>query len=187
MLAERKLRDPWKSFLHLLDRELDDLTELHCFGGFVVAECYGLTRATADIDVIEVRGVTAPIDLLKIAGKTSALARKYKVYLDFVTIATVPDDYASRLIEVYLGEFRNLRLMAFEPHDLALAKLERNQDHDRDDVRRLAVSPGLDVNVLQDRYQSEMRWKLGNPAREDLTLELWIEMIREVQSGAPAK
>jgi hypothetical protein len=61
-----------------------------------------------------------------------------------------------------------------------LAKLGRNQDYDREDVRRLARGAGLDVAILEQRYRDELRWQLGNPERDDLTLELWIAMIREL-------
>jgi hypothetical protein len=37
----------------------------------------------------------------------------------------------------------------------------------------------LDLNVLKDRYEKELRPDLGNPRREDLTLGLWIEAIEE--------
>lgn len=183
MSIEPTLHEPWKSLLHRVDDNLAGPTELHCFGGFVVAECYGLTRATADIDIIEVQGSTTPNELVTLAGKGSALARRYRVYLDFVTIVTVPEHYQDRLIQVFTGEFKVLRLRVFEAHDLALAKLERNEDHDRDDVKALALRPGLDVNVLRERYEGEMRPYLGNAAREDLTLQLWTEMIQEVQAG----
>jgi hypothetical protein len=62
---------------------------------------------------------------------------------------------------------------------LALSKLERNIQRDRDDVKHLARSIPLDLEVLRDRYEKELRWQLGNPEREDLTLKLWIEMIAE--------
>jgi hypothetical protein len=42
-------------------------TELHCLGGFVVAEYYGLMRATADIDILESRG-TDLATLAKLVG-----------------------------------------------------------------------------------------------------------------------
>lgn len=184
MPVEALLHDPWRGFLEQLDVELSGPTELHCFGGFVVAECYGLTRATSDVDFVEVCGSVDVKELLRLAGKTSALAGKHKVYLDFVAVATIPEHYDQRLIDAFPRAFRHLRLRIFEPHDLALAKLERNQDHDREDVKGLALNPGLIVDVLRRRYEDEMRWKLGNPEREDLTLQLWIEMIQEVQSTA---
>ena len=39
-----------------LDQELTQDTELHCMGGFVLAEHYGLVRPTADVDVLESAG-----------------------------------------------------------------------------------------------------------------------------------
>ena len=41
--------------------------------------------------------------------------------------------------------------------------------------------PGLDIEVLRARYVEELRPKLGKPEREDLTLELWIEIIEETR------
>jgi hypothetical protein len=61
--------------------------------------------------------------------------------------------------------------------------LARNIDRDREDVVALARGPGLDVKVLRARYRRELRPKLGRPDREDLTLDLWVEMIDEAQSA----
>jgi hypothetical protein len=182
-MPAEQLHEPWRSFLHDLDAQLSGLTEIHCLGGFVVAEHYGLARPTSDIDIIQVRGASDAADVQRIAGKGSPLAKKHGVYIDFVTVADVPDQYEERLVDVHTGEFRNLKIRVFEKHDLALAKLGRNQDYDREDVRRLARGPGLDVAVLKQRYGDELRWQLGNPEREDLTLELWIEMINELTNG----
>ena len=172
---------PWLPFLRAVDEQLAGPTEVHCLGGFAIAALYGLPRVTSDVDIIEAQGSADLNVLVRIAGKNSELARRHRFHFDVVTIADVPEHYADRLVDVCPGEFKNLRLKAFEPHDLALAKLGRNADHDREDVKHLAVSPGLDVDVLRARYQQELRWRLGNPRREDLTLDLWIEMIREVQ------
>jgi hypothetical protein len=98
-----------------------------------------------------------------------------------VAVATVPELYESRLSELFPRRFRNLRLKALERHDLVLAKLERNIDRDREDLRRLVLGPGLDLGVLRERYATELRPWLGRPDREDLTLQLWLEIILEVQ------
>jgi hypothetical protein len=181
-MREPPLSEPWRSFLDGVDRELDGPVELHCFGGFVLAEHYKLTRPTADVDVIAAHGSTDLRALQEIAGRGSALATRHRVYLDIVTIATVPDDYEARLLDMCPGQFDHLRLKAFERHDLALAKLARNADHDREDVKRLAAGRGLDVDILRSRYQKELRFQFGNAAAADLTLELWIEMIIEIQT-----
>jgi hypothetical protein len=176
------MREPWASFLRKLDSQLTELTELHCFGGFVVAEHYGLTRATADIDVIYVGG-TGPAVLSEMAGKGSTLHKKHGVYIDVVTIAAVPEDYEGRLTDLFPdASFTQLRLKGLERHDLALAKLERNSDRDREDVKRLAGGPGLDPGILRERYTKELRFQLGRPEAVDLALDLWVEMIQEVTS-----
>jgi hypothetical protein len=181
-MPAEQLHEPWRSFLHDIDAQLSGPTEIHCLGGFVVAEYYGLARPTSDVDIIQVRGAATVVDVQRIGGKGSALAKKHRIYLDIVTVADVPERYEARLIDVYTGEFRNLRVRVFEKHDLALAKVGRNQDYDREDVRRFAQGPGLDVAILEQRYREELRWQLGNPERDDLTLKLWIEMIEELQN-----
>lgn len=172
------LREPWRSFLQDLDRVLHGPTELHCFGGFVVAECLGLTRSTADIDVIESRGMNLAA-IVRLAGRGSPLHERHKVFVDAVTVAEVPDAYEERLTSVFGDSLKTLQLRVFERHDLVLAKLTRNSDRDRADVESIAAGPGLDVDVLQRRYDAELRYKLGRPEREDLTLKLWIEIIEE--------
>jgi hypothetical protein len=184
-MAAKRLHEPWQSLLEALDRELARPTELHCFGGFVVSEHYGLTRATADVDVLESRG-TDLATIARLAGKGSPLHSQHKVYVDLVTIADVPDDYDTRLIDMNVGGLTHLRLEAFERHDLVLAKLARNIDRDREDLIALARGPGLDVEVLRERYRQELRPKLGRPDRDDLTLRLWVEMIEEIQSSGRA-
>ena len=109
----------------------------------------------------------------------SKLHRKYGIYLDFVTIAAVPEDYDQRLAEILPGTLKRLRLFALDPYDLALAKLERNIQRDRDDVKYLARTVPFDLNVLRERYEKELRPNLGNPEREDLTLRLWVEALEE--------
>jgi hypothetical protein len=92
-MSADSLSEPWRSFLLDLDHELEGMTELHCFGGFVVAEYFGLMRPTADIDIIEATGATDLKALAALAGKGSALAKQHHVYLDIVTVATVPEEW----------------------------------------------------------------------------------------------
>lgn len=178
----KEIPEPWTSFLAQIDESLTRRVELHCFGGFVMTLFYGLRRGTADIDIFLSTDRQVAEKLLSFAGKGSELHRKHKIYLDFVTIASVPEDYDQRLTEMFPGVFKHLRLLAFDPYDIALAKLERNIQRDRDDVKYLARTIPLDLGVLNDRYREELRPLLGNPLREDLTLRLWIEAITEEQT-----
>jgi Nucleotidyltransferase of unknown function (DUF6036) len=183
-MRRKVLHAPWRTFFEALDQELSSPCDLHCFGGFVLTEHYGVTRSTIDVDVVDVRGAEVA-EIVRRAGRGSPLHRRHRAYIDVVTIAEVPDDYESRLTDMHVEGLTQVRLLAFERHDLALAKLARNTDRDRQDVVALAQGPGLDTDLLQFRYRNELRPILGRPDRGDLTLELWIEMIAEVTGQAP--
>ena len=178
----RNIPEPWKSFFTAIDENLLDETRLEILGGFVITVIYGAPRTTADVDVISVVPNTQTRNLIEIAGEGSALHKKHGVYLDRVGIATLPESYEERLIEIFTGEFGHLRLFALDPYDIALAKIERNIDRDREDVKFLARTVPFDLRILEERYFKELRPFLGIPEREDLTLRLWIEMIEETRS-----
>ena len=176
----REIPKPWDAFLRDLDRSLEGPVELHCLGGFVLTMLYGLVRPTADVDVLAVR---PDMDLNQLAGIGSPLHKRHRVYFQRVSVLQAyPEEYEERLTEMFPDAFRNLRLFALDPHDLALTKLRRNSQRDREDVLHLADTAPLDIETLRVRYE-EMRPLLGNPEQEDLTLKLWIEAIEETRKG----
>jgi len=72
--------EPWRSFFSEIDTHLTEDVQLHCCGGFVVTQLYGVRRTTSDVDfLMAVPGVRS--ELTDIAGKDSPLHRKHKVYL----------------------------------------------------------------------------------------------------------
>ena len=174
-----KVAEPWRSFFREIDASLATEVVLHCLGGFVMTMLYGSSRLTADVDVLPITSNGESEHLVHLAGQGSKLHKKHKIYLQVVGVVTVPDDYEARLTEIFEGNFTNLRLFALDPYDLALSKLERNAPRDREDFKHLARTIPLDLEILQERYREELRPYLGNPAREDLTLKLWIETVQE--------
>jgi len=144
-----------------------------------VTMVYGFSRPTADLDVLEIAPREASKVMLQLGMQGGPLHKKYKIYLDPVGVAHVPENYENRLAAIFPEFFRHLRLCALDPYDLALSKLERNIQRDRDDMKYLARTVPLDLDKLKQRYQKELRWQLGNPEREDLTLKLWIDAIEE--------
>jgi hypothetical protein len=167
--------EPWRSFFADVDARLAEDVRLHCCGGFVVTQLYGVARTTSDVDFLGVVPYVVS-SLTDIAGQGSALHRKHKVYLDAVTVATPPEDYADRLVPMFPGAWRRLSLFALEAHDLALSKLERNIERDRDDVQQLARAGKLNPEILKERYYGELRPNLlAHEAQLDLTLRLWLE------------
>jgi hypothetical protein len=181
-MPSERIAEPWRSFLSDLDRQIVTTVALHCLGGFAINVTYGLPRPTADIDVCEVAPTSAKADVIKIAGEGSPLHKKHRVYLQIVTMASLPHDYEERLKEIRSGTFRNLRLLVLEPHDLALSKLGRHSDVDTEDVKYLGQSAPLDVELLRERYLKEVRpYLTGPPERGDVTIDLWCDAIREIR------
>jgi Nucleotidyltransferase of unknown function (DUF6036) len=165
---------PWSAFLAELDQAISEPIELHCIGGFVVSLLYGLPRPTGDVDYVAAIPRYRIEELERLAGKGSKLAAKHKVHLQHVTAATM-QDYESRLIEMFPGRFKKLKLLAPDPYDLVLSKLERNSPKDQGDVEYLARTVPLDTKILRDRYEKELRPNLlARETWHDGTLEMWI-------------
>jgi hypothetical protein len=168
---------PWSGFLDAIDARLTVPTDIHCIGGFVMTLQYGLSRATADVDVMEAAPTTALTELQRIAGRGSELEGRFRVYLQVVRVAMYPENYASRLVPMWPERFRRLRLFALEAHDLALTKLDRNSDVDRQDVQQLAAAGLINAATLRKRYEEEYRPNLASGEKKlDLTMRLWTEM-----------
>jgi hypothetical protein len=172
--------EPWRSFLAEVAARLAEDVQLHCCGGFIVTQLYGVVRTTSDVDFLGAMPNVGSA-LTEIAGKGSALHRKHKVYLDAVTVATPPENYEDRLVPMFQGAWPRLSLFALEAHDLALSKLERNFERGRDDVQpidvqQLARAGQLNPQILKERYYRELRPNLpAYEVRHDLTLRLWLE------------
>jgi hypothetical protein len=168
------LSKPWPAFLKEVDTALSRPVSLHCIGGFVLMACYGIPRATGDIDYIGVVPRDAAKEVASVGGPDSALARKYRLFLQGVGVADLPDDYESRLQELDL-DLRNLKLWVVDPYDLLLSKLPRNGPKDREDAKFLIQELRLEFATFYSRWQQEMAPWIPNKERHELTVQLWKE------------
>lgn len=177
---------PWGPFLRDLDALLKGPIALHCIGGFVVTQQYRIGRETSDIDFLSMVPYSNDNDVEGLAGRGSPLHRKHRLYMQYVGIATPPSNYETRLTRMFAtAPWKNLTLLALEAHDLALAKLERNADRDREDVLSLARAGYLHPDTLKERYFEELRpYLLSNLSWHDKTLELWLEMGWPTKRGS---
>jgi hypothetical protein len=184
-----ELPKPWGAFLSDLDDALDCMVELHALGGFVVSLRYGMPRPTGDIDLVCVEPEAAKSELISAAGRDSALHRKHKVYLELVVLRVEPGDYRSRITEMWPGTFEHIRLMALDPYDLVLTKLDRNSPKDRHDFLYLAESVPLDSSVLRARYESDVAPYVFEAQDRSLrlTLDLWISSAEEGRTRPAAE
>jgi uncharacterized nucleotidyltransferase DUF6036 len=171
-----ELPGPWRRFLSDVDGLLPVRVQLTCLGGFVLAVRHRLPRTTSDVDYVEVVPHNATQTLERIAGRTSAVGKKHRLYFQHVAVASLPDAYVERLTELLPGTFENLTLLGLDAHDLALSKLARNHPVDREDIAYLARTVPLRADVLRRRYREELRpIIIGDPEVHDRTLDMWIE------------
>ena len=146
----------------------------------MVTECYGNLRATNDFDVLDVAPKRMSARLAEIAGRGTEVARKHRLYIDIVGMASVPYDYESRLTDFCPGMFERLHLRIMDPYDVALSKLSRNLDRDHDDVMYLARTVPFDLDLFEGRYNEELRpYLFGNKAEKDDWFQAWLEDIRD--------
>lgn len=169
------LPTPWKEFLSEIDALLEEPLALHCIGGFAACYFYGFPRTTGDIEYY--KPIPANFNLIEVAGEGSVLAEKYKIRLHDVSVTNLPEDYATRLTEMFPGTFKKLRLYAPDPYDFILSKLERNEAKDRDDADYVFKTRQLSSQILRERYEEELRPYLANEEKHNTTLELWIEIF----------
>ena len=71
---------PYLGFLNAIDQELHAPIELHCIGGFVVSQFYGMLRETRDVDILSILPGNASALLETLAGQESELYFRYKLY-----------------------------------------------------------------------------------------------------------
>lgn len=156
------LLEPWRSFFAEIDNALSQEVTFHCIGGFVGKILYDLPRETSDVDVLPIASNKEIDSVIRTAVAGSPLHKKYGIYLQVVGVVTIPEEYESRLVEMFPGAFEHLRLLGLDPYDLALSKIERNSQRDRDDVKHLARVVPLDLQVLRKRFEDEVRPNLAN-------------------------
>ena len=67
--------EPWFSFLKELDALVATTVRLDCIGGFVITMLYGLSRPTADLDVLEIAPLSAATTFAQVAMQGGELYR----------------------------------------------------------------------------------------------------------------
>jgi len=149
------LPKPWPDFLRAVDSGLSQTVNLTCLGGFVLAALYGIPRFTGDLDYVEAVPREAAQEVEKVGGRDSALCKKYKLFLQSVGVADLPEEYESRLEEIEL-KLEKLKLWALDPYDLLLSKVARNSPKDQDDAKYLISNVTLKFETLENRWKHEM-------------------------------
>ena len=171
------LRQPWAAFLSELDALLPHPVEIRCLGAFLLTVVYALPRVTADLDCLAVLPGEAILVVEELAGRSSALAKKHRVWLQHVGLGIVdlPDDYERRLERLDFG-FEKLQMSGLDAYDLVLSKLTRNSPKDREDVKFIAQQQNLSYTVAYERFAKEMKpWVARADWHEGTLQRVWKE------------
>ena len=159
-----------KRFLKCLDAQLSEPKDLILIGGAAASLAYGVNRVTDDIDTIQ--NISELEQALHRAREQTGL----EIPLQEVGVWDGPYDFEDRLESLDLG-FRNLRIIVPERHDLALMKVVRGQENDRDVISQMAETVGLDETILVDRFRNEMSHVIGDPQNLRANFLSVIEML----------
>lgn len=163
-------RDELTRFLASVDNHLSGPRRIILIGGAAASLAYGISRVTTDIDTID--DITDLAEVLRLARLDTQL----DVPFQSVGIYDAPYDYADRLTPVDLG-FKKLRIIVPEKHDLALMKVVRGQDNDREAIEQMAQQVGLDRDTLVDRFRNEMTHAIGRPEQLRANFLAIIEVL----------
>ena len=158
--SQLTLSAEWRAFLVDVDQALDQKFTLRCLGGFVLAALYALPRPTGDMDYIEITPRESERDLIAIAGQSSRLARKHKLFIHRTTISTYPDEFESRMQKLELG-LQRLEMFVLGPYDLVLSKLCSDRPKDEEDAKYLIRKAALHREELSRIWESEMRYQVA--------------------------
>ena len=156
------------AYFYLDMLEVMDLRDIHLaghsLGGWTVAEL--AIRNTSRL-----KSVT----LLAPAGCRSDAVPFGDIFLWDAETATRNQFFDQKLAEERIKLLPQAELVVSGLGALTLTALDR-----------LCAGAGLDARLLARRDRSELRYQSTRPERDDLTLELWVEMINELQESSDA-
>lgn len=151
-------------------------------GGMAV-HLYTANRVTTDVDVEFGGRVHLPNDLM--VEVTLEDGTQQVVYIDTnynSTFALMHEDYLDDAIPVDLG-VDQIRVHVLSPVDLAVSKIARFADNDKDDIAALVRLGLTTADEIEQRATSAMVGYVGGLAMLRLNLRDAVMLARQVQTS----
>lgn len=149
-------------------------------GGMAV-HLYTASRVTTDVDAEFGGRVYLPNDLM--VEVTLEDGTQQVVYLDTnynSTFALIHEDYLDDSIPVDLG-MDQIRVHVLSPVDLAVSKIARFADNDKDDIAALVRLGLTSADEIEHRATSALAGYVGGQAMLKLNLRDAVALAREVE------
>lgn len=149
---------------------------------------YTGARMTDDVDAVFDRKLLVPSDSAVIYRDSEGKARS--VYLDpnyNETHALLHENARQDAVRLPLEGIEGARIFVLQPVDLAVSKLARFSEIDREDIRELAKEGLVTANELLKRAEAALPAYVGNPDSVRTSLELACRDIEALEKRNRAK
>ncbi len=161
--------------------ELKSPLQVYLAGGMAV-HLYTGKRVTGDVDAEFVDRVLLPSDLAVVV--TLEDGTDQVVYLDTnynPTFALMHEDYQADSRPVYLG-LGSIRVNVLSPVDLAVSKIARLADNDREDIRELVMLGLTDAGAIEARATAALGGYVGGIEMLKANLRDAVAIAREAET-----
>lgn len=186
-MAERKLIAELEKHLQKLSARLGKLSEpLHAYlAGGTAVNYYTGHRMSRDVDIKWSHRVPLPADMQLIEVEDTEIPEEFRViamdggFTDF--LGSFPPEWErnSRVV----GRIGDIVLHIIEPVDLAVSKVARFQDRDREDIRQLAKIGLVDFQRFAERMDEALDYYVGDTTFIKYNADDAKTIVREAIDG----
>ncbi len=155
--------------------------EMYLAGGAAM-HFYTGARMTDDVDAVFDRKLLVPPDLAVIYRDAEGKARS--VYFDVnynESYALLHEDAHLDAVRLPLKGIEGARIFVLQPLDLALSKLARFSEIDREDVLELARNRLVTAQALRKRAEAALPYYVGNPVPVRTSIDLACRDIEALE------
>jgi len=143
---------------------------------------YTGARMTDDVDAVFNRKLLVPADLAVIYRDAEGKARS--VYFDVnynESYALLHEDAHQDAVRLPLKGIEGARIFVLQPVDLALSKLARFSEIDREDILELARNRLVTAQALRERAEAALPHYVGNPVPLRTSIDLTYRDIKALE------
>ncbi len=141
--------------------------------GGAATHLYTGARMTDDVDAVFDRKLLVPADLAVIYRDAEGKARSVFFDVNYnESYALLHEDAHRDAVRLPLKGIQGVRIFVLQPVDLAVSKLARFADIDRQDILELARNRLITAKSLRERAEEALSYYVGNPIPVRTSIDL---------------
>lgn len=176
-----------QEFFRLLEArlELDRPLTVFLAGGMAV-HLYTAKRVTTDIDAEFSARVVVPADLFVQVELPDGSTEDLYFDSNFsTTLGLMHENYQQDSVPIDLG-LQHINVRALSPVDLAVSKISRLADPDKEDIRDLVLGGLTNADEIQARAEEALSYYVGNTSSLRLNIRDALEIARNAERDRSA-